>query len=72
MDEIGRYGGTIRRALTGDIVQTAGVNKTLSEGLVGYHRPLPTSIETVIQTSFWLLIPALNIYVTMEVIRIFS
>ena len=52
MDEIGRYGGTIRRALTGDIVQTAGVNKTLSEGLVGYHRPLPTSIEHNLAESY--------------------
>jgi hypothetical protein len=44
MDEIGTYGGTIRRALTGDIVQTAGVSKTLGESLMGFERPLPKSI----------------------------
>ena len=52
MEEIGRYGGTIRRALTGDIVQTAGVDKTLAEGLMGYHRPLPTSIEHNLAESY--------------------
>ena len=30
IEEIGTYGGTLRRALTGDIVQTPGPNKTLS------------------------------------------
>jgi peptide/nickel transport system substrate-binding protein len=44
LDEIGRYGGTINRALTGDIVQTPGVSKTLGENLMGYERPLPKSI----------------------------
>ncbi|MBT3602258.1 MAG: ABC transporter substrate-binding protein [Candidatus Latescibacteria bacterium] len=44
LDEIGRYGGTIKRALTGDIVQTPGVSKTLGENLMGYERPLPKSI----------------------------
>ncbi|MBK37103.1 MAG: hypothetical protein CME26_16435 [Gemmatimonadetes bacterium] len=44
MEEIGRYGGTLRRALTGDIVQTPGVSKTLNENLMGYERPLPNSI----------------------------
>ena len=44
MEEIGRYGGTLRRALTGDIVQTPGVSKTLNENLMGYERPLPKSI----------------------------
>jgi peptide/nickel transport system substrate-binding protein len=45
MDEIGRYGGTLRRALTGDVVQTPGVAKTLGEGLMGFERPLPKSIQ---------------------------
>ena len=45
MDEIGRYGGTIRRALTGDIVQTPGPSKTLNENLMGWERPMPNSIE---------------------------
>ncbi len=44
MEEIGRYGGMLRRALTGDIVQTPGVSKTLNENLMGYERPLPNSI----------------------------
>ena len=45
IEEIGTYGGTLRRALTGDVVQTVGVNKTLSESLMGYERPLPKSIQ---------------------------
>ena len=45
IEEIGLYGGTLRRALTGDVVQTVGVNKTLSESLMGYERPLPKSIQ---------------------------
>ena len=45
VEEIGRYGGTLRRALTGDIVQTAGTGKTLSENLMGYERPYPNSIQ---------------------------
>lgn len=44
MEEIGTYGGTLRRALTGDIAQTPGVSKTLNENLMGYERPLPKSI----------------------------
>lgn len=45
IDTIGRYGGILRRALTGDIVQTAGPSKTLNENLMGFSRPLPDSIE---------------------------
>ena len=44
VSEIGEYGGTIRRALTGDIVQTPGVSKRLGENLMGYERPLPKRI----------------------------
>ena len=44
IDTIGVYGGSLRRALTGDIVQTAGVNKTLSENLMGLERPLPNRV----------------------------
>jgi peptide/nickel transport system substrate-binding protein len=51
--EIGRYGGTIRRALTGDIVQTAGVSKTIKEGLVGFTRPIATGIEPNIAERYW-------------------
>lgn len=39
MEEIGIYGGTLRRALTGDVVQIWGPNKSLSENLMGYGRP---------------------------------
>ena len=45
IDTVGQYGGTLRRAVTGDIVQTAGPSKTLNENLMGYARPLPDSIE---------------------------
>lgn len=48
LDTIGVYGGRIRRALTGDIVQTPGVDKTLRASLMGYVRPLPTSIEPML------------------------
>jgi peptide/nickel transport system substrate-binding protein len=44
VDTIGQYGGIIRRALTGDIVQTPGPAKTLSENLMGFSQPLPDSI----------------------------
>jgi peptide/nickel transport system substrate-binding protein len=44
MDEIGVYGGTINRALTGDIIQTPGISKTLGENLMGFERPLPNSV----------------------------
>jgi peptide/nickel transport system substrate-binding protein len=53
VEEIGRYGGTLRRALTGDIVQTAGVNKTLAENLMGYERPLPNRIEHNLAEKHW-------------------
>ena len=52
LDEIGQYGGTIRRALTGDIIQTAGPGKTLSEGLMGFERPVPRSIEFNLAESY--------------------
>lgn len=44
MDEIGRYGWTLNRALTGDIVQTPGVSKTIGENLMGFEQPLPKRI----------------------------
>ncbi|MEE2754343.1 MAG: ABC transporter substrate-binding protein [Candidatus Latescibacterota bacterium] len=52
VEKIGKYGGTIRRALTGDIVQTAGVTKTLKEGLLGFTRPIASEIEPNIAESF--------------------
>ncbi len=53
VEQIGEYGGTIRRALTGDIAQTAGVNKTLAENLMGYERPLPNRIEHNLAEKHW-------------------
>jgi peptide/nickel transport system substrate-binding protein len=53
IEEIGRYGGKLRRVLTGDIVQTTGVFKTLSESLTGFSRPLPDSIEVALAERFW-------------------
>ena len=53
VEEIGVYGGTLRRALTGDIVQTPGPSKTLNENLMGYERPLPKSIEYNLAEKYW-------------------
>ncbi len=44
-EEVGKYGGTLRHALTGDIIQSAGVSKILSESLMGFERPLPRGVE---------------------------
>ena len=53
IEEIGQYGGTLRRALTGDIVQTTGVLKTLSESLTGFSRPLADSFEVALAERVW-------------------
>ena len=45
INRIGVYGGALRRALTGDIVQTPGPAKSMAENLMGYSRPLPDSLE---------------------------
>ncbi|HAA74218.1 TPA: hypothetical protein DCE37_03755 [Candidatus Latescibacteria bacterium] len=52
LNEIGQYGGRLRRALTGDIVQTPGVNKTMAVSLLGYERPLPKSIQLMLAESY--------------------
>ena len=52
VEEIGRYGGTLRRALTGDIVQSPGVAKTMSESLLGYARPIGSRIEPALAVSW--------------------
>ena len=52
LDTIGTYGGTLRRALTGDIVQTPGPSKTLNENLMGYERPLPKSIQPALAERY--------------------
>ena len=50
--EIGRYGGTLHRALTGDIVQRPGVSKTLGESLFVYERPRAKSIQPNLAQSY--------------------
>jgi peptide/nickel transport system substrate-binding protein len=52
LEETGRYGGVIRRALTGDIIQTAGPSKTLNEGLMGFERPVANSIQLNLAESY--------------------
>ena len=53
MEEIGTYGGTLRRALTGDVVQIWGPNKSLSENLMGYGRPDHRIIEHNLAEEHW-------------------
>lgn len=43
--EIGTYGGTIRRAITGDIVQVPATMKAKDEGLLTFAHPMGDSIE---------------------------
>ena len=45
LQEIGRYGGEIRRALRSDINDETAVTKTLNDSLTGYERPFANSIE---------------------------
>ena len=52
LEEIGTYGGTLRRALTADIVQVWGVGKTLDENLMIYERPRPNSIQLSLAESY--------------------
>ncbi len=52
VDEIGRYGGELHRALTGEIIETRGVTKTLNENLMGYERPIAKSIQLNLAESF--------------------
>ena len=43
--KIGRYGGKIRRAITGDIVQVPATMKAKDEGLLTFSHPMGDSIE---------------------------
>jgi peptide/nickel transport system substrate-binding protein len=52
IQEIGTYGGTIRRALTGDIAQTPGPSKTMVENLMAYSKPMPDSLELCLAQSY--------------------
>jgi peptide/nickel transport system substrate-binding protein len=44
MDEIGQYGGEIRRGLSSDISQWPGLMKAMSENLLAFSRPMGESI----------------------------
>jgi len=52
VEEIGTYGGTIRRALTDDTVQETEITKTLNENLLGYERPVARSIQLNLAESY--------------------
>ncbi|MBT3605163.1 MAG: ABC transporter substrate-binding protein [Candidatus Latescibacteria bacterium] len=45
LEEIGQYGGTIRRGLTGDIAQWPGVSKCVAENFLAFKRPMGDGIE---------------------------
>lgn len=50
--EIGQYGGAIRRAITGDIVQIPATMKAKNEGLVIFKAPLGDGIEPNLAESW--------------------
>ncbi len=53
LEKIGTYGGTIRRALTGDVIQTQGPVKAFNDNLMGYERPYPPkNIQLNLAESF--------------------
>ena len=52
IQEIGHYGGTLRRVLTDDTIQATGIAKTLTENLMGYKRPIADGIECNLAESF--------------------
>ena len=45
LEEIGRYGGEIRRALKSDVSDETGITKTLNDSITGYERPFANSIQ---------------------------
>ncbi|MDP6040998.1 MAG: ABC transporter substrate-binding protein, partial [Candidatus Latescibacteria bacterium] len=45
LEEMGQYGGTIRRGLTGDIAQWPGISKSMSKNLLAFSRPMGENIE---------------------------
>jgi len=45
LEEIGQYGGTIQRGLTGDIAQWPGIAKCMAENLLAFKRPMGDGIE---------------------------
>jgi peptide/nickel transport system substrate-binding protein len=52
VDEIGRYGGTLRRVLIADIIEEDEVYKTLTDSLMIFERPLAGGIELNLAESY--------------------
>lgn len=52
LKSIGHYGGTLRRAITGDIAAWGIIQRTLNENLMGYERPIANSIELNMAESY--------------------
>jgi peptide/nickel transport system substrate-binding protein len=52
IDQIGQYGGSIRRALAADIEEEDAVYKTLTDSLMIFERPVPRSIELNLAENF--------------------
>ena len=45
IEAIGRYGGTLRRALSSDISQWPGISKAISENLLAFSNPMGERVE---------------------------
>lgn len=45
IETIGRYGGTLRRALSSDISQWPGISKAISENLLAFSNPMGERVE---------------------------
>lgn len=52
IDEIGKYGGTIRRAVVSESEGWSEINKTLNENLLGFARPFGEKIEPDMAESY--------------------
>jgi len=52
VDEIGQYGGSIRRSLAADIEDEDAIYKTLTDSLMIFERPTPKGIELNLAESY--------------------
>ncbi len=52
VEEIGKYGGAIRRALNTDVINESAIAKTFSESLMAFERPLPNSLQLNLAESY--------------------
>ncbi len=52
VEEIGKYGGTIRRALNTDVINESAIAKTFSENLMAFERPMPNSLQLNLAESY--------------------